>query len=87
MIDPLTKREYEILELLGKHMTNKEIASQLHMSVGTVQQHLNHTFGELGVMWRRKAAAKRKSWIYSIAIAEQTLCYPSGCSKLFITRS
>ncbi len=55
LIESLTYREYEILELLGKRMTNKEIASELVISVGTVQQHLNHIYGKLNVKGRRQA--------------------------------
>jgi LuxR family maltose regulon positive regulatory protein len=58
LIDPLTNRENEILELLGERLTNKEIAARLHISVGTVQQHLNHIYSKLDVSGRRLAIAK-----------------------------
>ena len=40
LIEPLTNREFEILALLGERLSNKEIAAELYISVGTVQQHL-----------------------------------------------
>jgi LuxR family maltose regulon positive regulatory protein len=61
LIEPLTNREYEILELLGKSMTNNEIAAELHISVGTVQQHLNHIYAKLNVKGRRQAIAQAKA--------------------------
>lgn len=58
LIDQLTNREVEILELVGKRLTNKEIAAELHISVGTLQQHLNHIYKKLGVKGRRQAITK-----------------------------
>jgi len=58
LIEPLTNRESEILEMLGKRLTNKEIAEELYISVGTVQQHLNHIYAKLNVKGRRQAVAK-----------------------------
>lgn len=58
LIEPLTNRESEILALLGERLTNKEIAAELHISVGTVQQHLNHIYAKLDVKGRRQAVTK-----------------------------
>jgi LuxR family maltose regulon positive regulatory protein len=61
LVDPLTNREFEIMELLGKRMTNMEIATELHISVGTVQQHLNRIYSKLDVKGRRQAASKAEA--------------------------
>jgi LuxR family transcriptional regulator, maltose regulon positive regulatory protein len=61
LVDPLTNREFEIMELLGKRLTNKEIATELHISVGTVQQHLNRIYSKLDVKGRRQAASKAEA--------------------------
>lgn len=36
----LTPRELEVTKLVGKGQTNKEISNQLHLSVGTVKNHI-----------------------------------------------
>lgn len=60
LIEPLTNREYEILELLGKRLTNKEIAAQLVISPGTVEQHLVRIYAKLNVRRRRQAVARAR---------------------------
>jgi LuxR family maltose regulon positive regulatory protein len=58
LVQPLTKRESEILALLIERLTNKEIAAELHISVGTVEQHLVRIYSKLEVRGRRQAAVK-----------------------------
>jgi LuxR family maltose regulon positive regulatory protein len=60
LVEPLTNREYEILELLGKRLTNKEIAAQLVIAPGTVEQHLVRINSKLNVRGRRQAVAKAR---------------------------
>jgi len=45
----LSNRELEVLGLVAKGFSNKEIAKRLHISEATVKTHLLHTFGKLGV--------------------------------------
>jgi LuxR family maltose regulon positive regulatory protein len=61
----LTNREIEIYELLIKRLTNQEIAAELYISVGTVQQHLNHIYAKLNVKGRRQAIAKAAELVNS----------------------
>lgn len=53
----LTPREVEVLELIGKEMTNQEIAAQLVIEVGTVKNHVHSILEKLDVSSRGEAAA------------------------------
>jgi DNA-binding NarL/FixJ family response regulator len=50
---PLTRREQQIVELLRRGCSNKEIAHELGVMEDTVKKHLQAVFGKLGV--RRRA--------------------------------
>ena len=58
LIEPLSGREQEVLTLLAKGLRNKEIASVLFISPGTVKRHTNSIYGKLGVHGRSEAVAK-----------------------------
>ena len=53
----LTPREQEVLELIGKGFTNKEIAKRLYIEVGTVKNHVHNILKKLDVNTRDDAAA------------------------------
>ncbi|MBA9966133.1 LuxR family transcriptional regulator [Ralstonia pickettii] len=56
--DPLSQREREILELVAKARSNKEIARHLAISPETVKWHLKNIYGKLTAMNRRDAVRK-----------------------------
>ena len=55
---PLTRRESEVLSLLGRGLSNKEIGSELCLSVATVKHHVHHVLGKLKLS--RRAQAMRR---------------------------
>jgi two-component system response regulator DegU len=52
----LTRREIEVLELLGKGLRNKDIAARLFLSEKTVKNHISNIFMKLHVNDRTEAA-------------------------------
>lgn len=54
----LSKRELQVLTLTTKGMTQKEIATQLHIGASTVKTHLCHIYAKLEVRDRASAVAK-----------------------------
>lgn len=64
-VEALTKRELDILKLVGKGLSNKQIGKELHISDRTVQAHLSNIFSKLDVNSRTEAVmvAVRKGWI------------------------
>ncbi len=60
-IEPLTDRELQILRLLDKNLTNKEIARELVVTPGTVKVHTNNVYRKLSVNNRRAAVTLAKA--------------------------
>jgi DNA-binding CsgD family transcriptional regulator len=52
----LTRREAEILVLMARGLSNKEMAERLSVSVRTVRSHVEHVYAKIGVSARGAAA-------------------------------
>ncbi|MEV7197537.1 response regulator transcription factor [Streptomyces sp. NPDC093510] len=52
----LSPRELDILRLVARGRTNREIAAQLYLSEGTVKNHVSHILGRLSLRDRTQAA-------------------------------
>ncbi len=60
LVEPLTRREVEILSLLGQNLSNREIAGRLVMSLNSIKWYNQQIFGKLGVANRQEAVAKAR---------------------------
>jgi DNA-binding NarL/FixJ family response regulator len=60
LVEPLSERELEILGLIARGGSNKEIADQLFIAEGTVKNHVTHILGKLGVRDRTQAALRAR---------------------------
>ena len=61
LIEPLTEREREVLQLLAEGASNREIAQRLILSVGTVKKYVYNICGKLGVQSRTQALARARA--------------------------
>jgi len=61
LVEPLTNRELDVLDLLAQRMSNQEIADKLHISITTVKSHIHNIYGKLNVNKRREAVEKAQS--------------------------
>jgi NarL family two-component system response regulator LiaR len=56
----ISKREYEVLELMAKGLSNQEIADKLFVSLNTIKTHSSNLFLKLEVSRRTQAVQKAK---------------------------
>lgn len=56
LTEKLTERELDVLRLIAKGFNNNDIAGQLHLSEGTVRNHVSAILEKLGVSDRTQAA-------------------------------
>jgi LuxR family maltose regulon positive regulatory protein len=60
LIEPLSPRELEVLQLLADGRPNQAIAKELVVSVDTVKSHVSHILDKLGVANRTQAVARAR---------------------------
>jgi len=61
LVEPLSKREREVLALMARGLTNTEIAQHIVISAQTVKVHTRNIYGKLGVNSRQQAVAKARA--------------------------
>ena len=71
--DALTRREGEVLQLIGQGLSNKEIARDLRLSLATVKHHVHHVLQKLKLPRRAQAMRRVREmpWIASVPSLER----------------
>ena len=60
LVEPLSEREIEVLQLVAEGLSNQEIAARLYLSLRTIKFHTGNIYGKLGVKSRTEAVAKAR---------------------------
>jgi LuxR family maltose regulon positive regulatory protein len=61
MVEPLSGREVEVLQLIAEGLANREVADRLYLSLNTIKVHTRNLYGKLGVKNRTQAVAEARS--------------------------
>lgn len=61
LVEPLSDREVEVLQLVAQGLSNREIAQRLFISPSTVKVHVRNIYGKLNVGSRTQAVAKARA--------------------------
>jgi LuxR family transcriptional regulator, maltose regulon positive regulatory protein len=57
LVEPLSERELEVLQLIAQGLSNREISERLHLALSTVKGHNRNIYGKLQVQRRTEAVA------------------------------
>lgn len=60
IVDPLSKHELRVLQLISAGLSNREAADELYVSVNTIKWHLRNIYSKLNVRGRVEAAARAR---------------------------
>jgi LuxR family maltose regulon positive regulatory protein len=60
LIEPLSPRELEVLQLIAQGLTNREIGEKLYLALNTIKAHNANIFGKLDVHRRTEAVARAR---------------------------
>jgi LuxR family maltose regulon positive regulatory protein len=60
LVEPLSERELQVLDLLAAGLSNRQIAAKLIVSLGTAKTHIHNIYGKLDVQNRAQAIARAR---------------------------
>jgi LuxR family maltose regulon positive regulatory protein len=60
LLEPLSERELEVLQLIAAGKTNRQVATELFVGVGTVKTHVNNIYRKLNAHGRTQAVARAR---------------------------
>jgi LuxR family maltose regulon positive regulatory protein len=60
LIEQLSERELEVLQLIAKGLSNPEIACRLYLSINTIKVHSRNYYGKLGFHNRTQTVARAR---------------------------
>jgi LuxR family maltose regulon positive regulatory protein len=60
LVEPLSKREFEVLQLVAKGLSNRQIAEQLFLAISTIKGYNQRIFAKLQVSRRTEAVARAR---------------------------
>jgi LuxR family maltose regulon positive regulatory protein len=60
IVEPLSQRELEVLQLIAQGLSNREISERLFLALSTVKGHNRNIFGKLQVQRRTEAVARAR---------------------------
>ncbi len=60
LIEPLSRREVEVLHLMAQGLSNQEMSERLVLALDTVKGHNKKIFGKLQVQRRTEAVARAR---------------------------
>ena len=61
IVEPLSDRELEVLQLIAEGLTNQEISSRFFISMNTVKAHTRNIYAKFSVKSRTQAVAKART--------------------------
>jgi DNA-binding CsgD family transcriptional regulator len=60
LVEPLSARELEVLQLVDQGLSNQEIAARLNIAASTVKTHINNIYSKLEVQTRTQAIRRAR---------------------------
>ncbi|MGE5223604.1 MAG: adenylate/guanylate cyclase domain-containing protein [Omnitrophica WOR_2 bacterium] len=86
-IEPLTRREREILSLLGEGLTSREIAERLTLAISSVRWYIQQIYAKLEVNSKQQALARghELGYLGSPSSSSATMPLPSGTITFLFT--